>query len=129
MTDLRAMMHRHWRSVAGLLLLVLAVQGAADWWREHQAGQLAGQIARQARPGDIELLSSTTCVFCERARRWLTQHQVPFSECFIERDDACAARYQALGARGTPTLVVRGQPQLGFSPEQVLNRLQRSPGA
>ena len=123
------MLRRHWRSWASLLLLVLVVQGGADWWRERQAVQVAEQLARQARPGDIEMISSTTCVYCERARRWLTLHQVPFGECFIERDAACAARYQALGARGTPTLVVRGQPQLGFSPEQVQDRLQRSAGS
>ncbi len=117
------MLRRHWRSLAALLVLVLVVQGAADWWRERQAGQVGEQLARQARPGDIEMISSIYCVFCERARRWMTLQQVPFSECFIERDAACAARYQALGARGTPTLVVRGQPQLGFSPQQVLSRL------
>lgn len=117
------MLRRHWRSLAALLLLVLVVQGAADWWRERQAGQVGEQLARQARPGDIAMISSIHCVFCERARRWMTLHQVPFTECFIERDAGCAARYQALGARGTPTLVVRGQPQLGFSPQQVLSRL------
>lgn len=122
------MLRRHWRSLAGLLLLLLLVQGGADWWRTRSAGQLAELIARQARPGDITLISSSTCVFCEQARRWLTLHQVPFSECFIERDAACAARYQALGGRGTPLVVVRGQPQLGFSPEQVLSRLQPSAG-
>ena len=70
------------------------------------------------------MLSSTHCVFCERARRWMTERQVPFSECFIERETDCAARYQALGARGTPTLLVRGQVQLGFNPQLVLSRLQ-----
>jgi hypothetical protein len=28
-------------------------------------------------------------------------------------------------AQGTPTMLVRGQVQLGFSPAQVLQRLQR----
>jgi hypothetical protein len=49
--------------------------------------------------------------------------QVRFSECFVERDAACAQRYQATGGRGTPTLLVRGQLQLGFSPQQVLAAL------
>lgn len=97
------------------------------WWREHQAGQLGRQMAQRARPGDILMVSSTTCPFCERARRWMTLHQVPFTECFIERDPACADRYQALGARGTPTLLVRGQVQLGFSPQLVYHRLAEAP--
>ena len=115
------------RSLAGLVLLVVLVSGAAEWWREHLATALGRQLAQASRPGDIEMLSSVTCVFCERARRWMGLHQVAFTECFIERDADCARRYQALGARGTPTLLVRGQAQLGFSADQVLARLRERP--
>ena len=115
------------RSLISLVLLVLVVGGATEWWREHQAGTLGQQMAQRARPGDIRMISSTTCPFCERARRWMTLHQVSFTECFIETDAACADRYRALGARGTPTLQVRGQVQLGFSPQQVNQRLTEVP--
>jgi glutaredoxin len=116
---------QRWRSLAGLAVLLLLASGASQWWRSHLAGSLGEQMAAAARAGDIQMLSSTHCVFCTRARRWLSDQQVPFNECFIERDAGCAARYQALGARGTPTLLVRGQVQLGFSPQQVLASLQR----
>ena len=115
------------RSLAGLMLLVLLVSGASEWWRARQASALGRQLAQASRPGDIEMLSSVTCVFCERARRWMSLHQVPFQECFIERDADCARRYQALGGRGTPTLLVRGQAQLGFSADQVLAGLRARP--
>lgn len=111
------------RSWVGLIVLVLAVAGATEWWREHQAQQIGRELAQLARPGDIEMISSTTCVFCTRARQFMTLQQVTFSECFIETDAACAERYQALGARGTPTVLVRGQPQLGFSAATVRDRL------
>ena len=114
-----------WRTLAGLALVVALAGGGSQWWRRHLAGSIGEQLVAQARPGDIQMLSSTSCVFCTAARRWLTDQQVPFTECFIERDPECAARYQALGARGTPTLLVRGQMQLGFSPQQVLDDLQR----
>ena len=55
------------------------------------------------KPGDIVMLSSDHCVYCEAARRWLVKHHVSFEECFIERDAACAESYRAQGARGTPT--------------------------
>ncbi len=109
-----------WRSLAGLLVWVLLVTAAIEGWRSYQTGRLAAQLAGRAGPGDILMLSSERCVFCDRARRWMTRHGVPFTECFIERDADCAGRYQAAGAQGTPTLLVRGRPQLGFSPEQVL---------
>ena len=119
------------RSLVGLLLLVVVVGGAAEWWREHQARQLGRELAQLARPGDIDMVSSASCVFCTRARQFMTLQQVPFSECLIETDAVCAQRYQALGAQGTPTLLVRGQVQLGFSPaavREVLRTRPRQPG-
>jgi glutaredoxin len=115
------------RSLVGLAAVVLAVYGGTAWWRDRQADLLGPEIARLARAGDIQMLSSTTCVYCTRARQWFTAQQVPFTECFIERDTACAARYQALGGRGTPTLLVRGQVQLGFSAPQVRDGLSAAP--
>ena len=112
------------RSWLGLVAVVLVVSGAANGWRAYQAQQLGRELAQLARPGDITLVSSSTCVFCTRARQFLTVQQLPFTECFIEADAACAQRYQALGARGTPTLLVRGQLQLGFSAAAVRDQLR-----
>ncbi|MBP6899780.1 MAG: hypothetical protein KBC73_06825 [Burkholderiaceae bacterium] len=104
--------------------LVLAVGTAVSVWREQRDGALGPDLARLARAGDIHMVSSLTCVYCTRARQWLNEHRVAHSECFIERDAACLAQYQAHGGPGTPLLLVRGQAQLGFSPPQVLERLQ-----
>ncbi len=65
------------------------------------------------------MLSSETCPWCLAARRWMTQQGIPFQECFIERDPTCLADYQALGAAGTPTLLVRGQRVIGFDRERI----------
>ncbi len=111
------------RSLIVLVLALLAATGGMEWWRENRDSQSGAQLAASAQPGDIQLLSSTNCVFCDRARRWMQVHQVRFSECFVERDAECARRYQATGGRGTPTVLVRGQVQLGFSPQQVLTAL------
>lgn len=112
-----------WRSLAGLVLWVLLALAATEGWRAYQAGKLAQQLVARVRPGDILMLSSETCVFCDRARRWMTQQALPFTECFIESDADCARRYQATGAQGTPTLLVRGRLQLGFSPDRLLAAL------
>jgi glutaredoxin len=111
------------RSLLGLAALVLAISTGAGWWRGQAEQTLARDIAAAARPGDIEMLSSDSCVFCARARAWLQGHEVPFTECSIERDADCARRYRALAAPGTPTMLIRGQPQLGFDPERVRARL------
>jgi glutaredoxin len=83
----------------------------------------ADALRAVARPGDIRMLSSVSCIFCLKARQYLTEHRIPFEECLIERDAACLADYKRLGASGTPTLLVRGQRQLGFDPQRVTSAL------
>ena len=112
------------RSLFALVLLVLAVSLASQWWAGRQEQSMGRQVAALAQPGDIRMLSSETCVFCTAARRWMTEHRVRFEECFIERDAQCKALYDTTLARGTPTLIVRGQVQLGFNASNILAALQ-----
>lgn len=112
------------RSIGVLVALVLAVGGASQWWAQRHDDAIGSELAARVRPGDIELVSSVTCPYCARARAWMQARQVPFGECFVERDAACAARWRALGTPGTPVVLVRGQAQLGFDPERVLRSLR-----
>ncbi|CAG1017950.1 hypothetical protein BURC_02661 [Burkholderiaceae bacterium] len=114
------------RRLAPLLLLVVAGWVGVQLLQSFSSDRIAREMAASAKAGDIMMISSETCAYCKQARAWFTQHQVVFGECFIERDPACAAAYRALQAPGTPTLVVRGQRQVGFSPERVMQALRRS---
>lgn len=105
------------------LLLAAVVFVAFQWWTGRTQRAIGDELAAAARPGDIVMLSSEQCVYCTSARRWFEQHRVSFSECFIERDTACADAYQAQGAPGTPTLLVRGERQVGFNAERVARTL------
>ena len=105
------------------LLLAAIVFVALKWWTGRSQLAIGDELAAAARPGDIVMLSSEQCVYCTNARRWFEKHRVSFSECFIERDTACADAYQAQGAPGTPTLLVRGERQLGFNAERVARAL------
>jgi glutaredoxin len=109
-----------WRSLAGLAAVIVVVWGISSWARHANEQGLSAQLAAQVRPGDIEMVSSTTCVVCKRARGWFTRHQVPFDECFIETEARCAQRFTALGGVGTPTFVVRGQRIVGFDRERMV---------
>ena len=111
----RALLSR-FGSLAFVLLLVWGGTQALQWW---SARQLGADASAHARPGDIQMISSLNCVYCAKARAWFTQQNIPFSECMVERDAACAAQYRALLAPGTPVIVVRGQPQVGFSAQRI----------
>lgn len=115
------------RALLGLALLVAAVAGGRQWWVAKQRADVGSAVAALARPGDIHMLSSDSCGICVHARRWFTTHGVVFSECSIERDAACRADFEARRAPGTPVLLVRGVPQLGFSPERLRAALQPRP--
>lgn len=107
-----------------LLALVAGFVGLSQWAGGRQADAQAEQLRALARPGDILMLSSETCVFCKRAHAWLSEQQVPFRECLVERDGACMAEYQARGARGTPTFVVRDHTVIGFDRPRIVELLQ-----
>jgi glutaredoxin len=108
------------------LAILLLVAGQA-WWRADQQADVGRALAAAVEPGDLTMLSSDTCPICVRARQWFQAHQVPFDECSIERDTACAARFQALQAPGTPVIVVRGRALLGFDPQRLLAAARERP--
>jgi glutaredoxin len=116
---------------AALRFLPLALLVAATWsgvqlLQNWSSERIARELASNAKAGDIVMLSSVDCPYCKEARAWFKANGVAFAECFIERDAACAAAYQALHAPGTPTLLVRGQRQVGFSAERVAQALRQS---
>jgi glutaredoxin len=116
-------------SIGGLLALMLAATAAMQWWQGSSERRAYARLAALAQPGDIRMLSSESCAFCEAARRTMTTYRVRFDECFIERDADCKALYDATAARGTPTLLVRGQVQLGFSVQRVVGALEAPRGS
>ncbi|PPE69849.1 glutaredoxin family protein [Caldimonas thermodepolymerans] len=112
------------RRLAGLLVLGVAVLGLSQLAARWQAGRLGAQAAR-AQPGDIVMYTTTDCPYCAQARAWFGRHGVPYAECNTTVDAACRAVFQALASPGVPTLVVRGERQVGFQPERVVQALQR----
>jgi glutaredoxin len=115
------------RSLLGLVATVVvvgaAMQGLDRWSRDR----LGAQVAANARPGDIHMIASVTCVYCAAARAWFAENRVPFTECEIERDAVCAESYRALMAPGTPVMLVRGQRLVGFSAQAIAQALSARP--
>ncbi len=113
------------RSLLALVVLVLAVSGGSQWWQGRQDRQMGQQLAALVQPGDIHMLASESCSICWVARAWFKEHKIAFSECMIETDAACRQAFDKHGQPGTPVMLVRGQPQLGFDPGRLQQALQR----
>ena len=114
------------RSALSLIAIILVVSGATQAWRAWSGDRVGQRIAAAAAPGDILMIASDTCPFCAKTRAYFGEHGVVFSECSIERDEACAARFRAHMSPGTPLMLVRGQPQVGFDPQRVAKALGAS---
>ena len=106
--------------LAVIVVVMLGGVQALQSWQSRGQGEA---LRAAARPGDILMLSSTTCGYCTQAREWMTAQRVPFTECFIEQDPACAATFQRMGGQGTPMVLVRGQVIVGFDRQRVLASL------
>ena len=111
----------------GLVALVVVVAIGMQVFARWSQGRLGEQLAAAARPGDILMIGSVTCVYCAVARAWFTENRVAFDECLIERDPACADTYRALNAPGTPVMLVRGQRLLGFDAQAIGRALKNPP--
>lgn len=111
------------RSLIALVVLVAVAAAASQWWASRQQLALGRALAAQAKPGDIQMLSSTTCGICTSARVWFKLYEVAFDECFVEKDPACAARFEATRSPGTPVILVKGRPLVGFDPERIRQAL------
>lgn len=104
--------------------------GAGQWMRGSRAPGTSEQAAElrslleQGGRAPLEMISSTHCAYCTKARQWLTEHRVPFQECFIETDAACRQRYVQAGAMATPTFVVGKSVVLGLDVARLTQLLQ-----
>jgi len=113
----------------GLLLVMLLAFGLGQWIRSGQAPGLpeqGEQLRALTRPGQLQMISSTSCGYCTKARRWLTEQQVPFDECFVETDAGCRERWRRVGAQATPTFIVNGQAVLGLDAAKLIELLAQS---
>jgi len=115
------------RPLLGLIALVVALPLALQAFGGWSRARLGDAVARQARPGDIRMIGSVTCTYCDQARAWFDAHRVAYTECRIELDASCAQAYRTLLAPGTPVVIVRGRPLLGFDARAIAQALADAP--
>ncbi len=60
-----------------LTLLLTIVTLSLQAWQGQREQALGERIAAAAAPGDLRMLSSTTCGICTQARQWFRGHATP----------------------------------------------------
>lgn len=82
-------------------------------------------LAATVRPEEVVMYSTPECPNCAQAKSWLRQYGFAFTECDMRASARCEHEFRALGADGTPYLIVRGHHMKdGFDSDEFLAALK-----
>lgn len=82
-------------------------------------------FAATVKADDVLMYSTTECPNCGEAKAWLHRYGFPFTECNMSLSPQCEQEFRALGADGTPYLIVRGRHMKnGFDSDEFIDDLK-----
>jgi glutaredoxin len=83
------------------------------------------QVSRGFEGGSgVTLYTTEWCGVCKRAKAFLKQNNIPFSEWDVEKSDYGAGKFRQLGGKGVPLITVGAQKMLGFDASRLLELWQ-----
>ncbi len=119
-------------AMLALLIVPLAQGAGVQKWVDENGNVHYGEQApptQQSQPvtGNLSVVGSSAsqtvpvlyatswCGYCKKARAFLQCEGIRFREYDIEKDARARARYESMGGRGVPLLVVGKERLQGFS--------------
>lgn len=66
-------------------------------------------------PKKVIMYSTSWCGYCKKARSYFRSSGIAFSEFDIEKDQRAKRKYDAIGGRGVPVILIGSQRMNGFS--------------
>ncbi len=71
------------------------------------------------RERSITIFTTPTCPYCTHAKRYLSEHGIPYTEVDVSRDRAGLRRMLTLtGQRGVPVILVGTRAMVGWDPRE-----------
>jgi len=84
-------------------------------------------VASARRSVKITMYSTRWCGVCTRARAYMDERRIPYTELDVEHDAAASARHHALNPRGSvPTTAIDDEVLIGFSSDSLEKRIDRA---
>jgi len=99
-------------------VLLFAIGVAVAW--QFSGGKTENVAAKLAPGNEVVMYSLTTCGYCTQKRGQLTAAGIPFTEIFLDKDEAQQRKFSELlaahnvppGGVGTPSFMVNGELML-----------------
>jgi len=74
----------------------------------------------------VVLYATSWCKYCKKARRLLDDNGVKYIEYDIEASHEGLEKYNKIGGKGIPVLVIDGVVLNGYNPEKILSFLRKT---
>lgn len=79
-----------------------------------------------AKKAKVIVYSTTWCGVCKKAKRWLRQNKIAFSEYDVEKTARGKRDYKKMNGRGVPIIKIGKQRFNGFSASQLTPALRKA---
>ncbi len=76
---------------------------------------LTPQQKTSTSSSQVELYSTDWCKYCDKAKAYFNKNNIAYTEYNIEKNDEARRRYQKLGAKGVPVIIIGNRRMNGFS--------------
>lgn len=106
-----------------LLILVAVLLSIQNWWRINLLLHPIDQHA--LTESDVMMYSTSWCQYCAKARRFLSQANIPYTEYDIEKSPGALQEYQRLSGRGVPVLKIGRIVIQGYDPDLMRRAIDR----
>lgn len=70
--------------------------------------------------GKVILYATEWCGYCQKARKLMTKHDIPYFEYDIEKSAEGKEQHKNLGGGGIPVLLINGEVIKGYNPTKIL---------
>jgi glutaredoxin len=104
---------------------VLIVVGAVRLMLPSTPVRLNCDELTTAEQPKVMLFGASWCALCKKSRWFLEDNDIAYCEYDIEQSTAGAARYQQLGGRAIPLIMVGSQRVEGFNKENIAGALRQ----
>ena len=106
--------------------VAIAMIGFLNWYtnKNDSMTDVPAEIVR-AQEQDVILYSTAWCGYCRKTRVFLEKNGIGYQEYDIEKSATARQQYNELNGNGVPLLVVNSEIIRGYSPNAIVNALNR----
>jgi glutaredoxin len=90
--------------------------------RPYQTGDYSSHFA--SVESKVVVYGTTTCPFCAKAREYLAEKKVAYSDFNVDKSEAAQQKYKTLNVKAVPAILIGDRMITGFRPDAIDDALK-----